>query len=336
MGERAPDAGKHVNLHAGMGQPCVLAIVTDWGEPQRTPAALATLRAQLRGLGAHLIVVGPERAWSLGADDELADALDDHGAIAERYGVPAGREAVFVIDATGHVRFTHVVAPDAAPLGDSLASALDAACNATLVSRPILFTRREWVTTSLVTGFALALLGCRSRARKQTPESTPVTAPVVADTDLAITLKVNGAARPVRVDPRTSLLDALRERLALPGTKKGCDGGQCGACTVLVGGKRVLSCLTLAVMAEGPDITTIEGLAHGDTLHPMQQAFVDHDALQCGFCTPGQILSAVALLGEGRATTDAEVREQMSGNLCRCGAYDNIVAAIQQARTRRS
>ena len=148
----------------------------------------------------------------------------------------------------------------------------------------------------------------------------------------AIVLDINGRDYPLRVDPRTTLLDALRETLGLTGSKKGCDQGQCGACTVLIDGRRVLGCLTLAVAAEGRAVTTIEGLADGETLHPMQQAFMDHDALQCGYCTPGQILSAVACVREGHAGTDADIREYMSGNLCRCGTYPSIVAAIRQAR----
>jgi len=144
---------------------------------------------------------------------------------------------------------------------------------------------------------------------------------------------VNGNLRKIHIDIRTSLLDALRERLGLTGTKKGCDHGQCGACTVLVDGRRVTSCLMLAASVEGSKVTTIEGLAKGDALHPMQAAFIAEDALQCGYCTPGQIMSAVGLLSEGQAKTDDEVREAMSGNLCRCGAYTNIVAAIQKART---
>jgi xanthine dehydrogenase YagT iron-sulfur-binding subunit len=147
--------------------------------------------------------------------------------------------------------------------------------------------------------------------------------------DLEITLRVNGATHQLSVDPRTTLLDALRERLGLTGSKKGCDQGACGACTVLIDGKRVLSCLTLAATCEGREVLTIEGLSPNGTLHPMQEAFVRHDALQCGYCTPGQILSAVALLVEGRATSEADIREFMSGNLCRCGAYPNIVAAIR-------
>ncbi len=145
-----------------------------------------------------------------------------------------------------------------------------------------------------------------------------------------ITLKVNGAVKQIEVAPWTTLLDALREHLGLTGTKKGCDHGQCGACTVLVDGRRINSCLTLAVMQDGAEVTTIEGLAEGEALHPLQQAFVEHDAFQCGYCTPGQICSAVGLLREGRAKSPDDIRELMSGNICRCGAYPNIVAAIEQ------
>jgi xanthine dehydrogenase YagT iron-sulfur-binding subunit len=146
----------------------------------------------------------------------------------------------------------------------------------------------------------------------------------------AITLVING--NPVKLDvaPWTTLLDALREYVGLTGTKKGCDHGQCGACTVLVDGRRINSCLTLAIMKDGASVTTIEGLAENGVLHPLQQAFIDHDAFQCGYCTPGQICSAVGLITEGRARTPDEIRELMSGNICRCGAYLNIVAAIQQ------
>jgi xanthine dehydrogenase YagT iron-sulfur-binding subunit len=144
-------------------------------------------------------------------------------------------------------------------------------------------------------------------------------------------LYVNGELATLNVAPWTTLLDALREHLDLTGTKKGCDHGQCGACTVLVDGKRINSCLTLAIMKDGATVTTIEGLCQGGVLHPVQQAFVDHDAFQCGYCTPGQICSAIGLIEEGRAHTPNDIRELMSGNICRCGAYPNILAAIQQA-----
>ena len=160
---------------------------------------------------------------------------------------------------------------------------------------------------------------------------TAVGAEPAGTTTAEIALTVNGQVRPLELDLRTSLLDALREHLHLTGTKKGCDHGQCGACTVLINGRRINSCLTLAVMHQGDDIVTIEGLGSPGALHPMQAAFVECDGFQCGYCTPGQIMSAVACIREGHAGSDAEIREYMSGNLCRCGAYPNIVAAIQQA-----
>ena len=153
-----------------------------------------------------------------------------------------------------------------------------------------------------------------------------------SDTMVDVQLKINGALHKLRLDPRTTLLDLLRENLQLTGSKKGCDHGQCGACTVLINGRRVNSCLTLAVTLEGDEIITIEGLARGGQLHPMQAAFLEQDGFQCGYCTPGQICSAVACVQEGHATDDAQIREFMSGNLCRCGAYPNIVEAIKEAR----
>jgi xanthine dehydrogenase YagT iron-sulfur-binding subunit len=143
-------------------------------------------------------------------------------------------------------------------------------------------------------------------------------------------LKVNGESKALTLDARTTVLDALREHLGLTGSKKGCDHGQCGACTVLIEGRRVVSCLTLALAAQDKEIITIEGLANGNELHPMQQAFIDNDAFQCGYCTPGQIMSAVACVQEGHAASEDDIREYMSGNICRCAAYPNIVAAVRQ------
>ncbi|MFS8097025.1 (2Fe-2S)-binding protein [Lentzea alba] len=147
-----------------------------------------------------------------------------------------------------------------------------------------------------------------------------------------VAFKVNGERTKLSLDPRVTLLDALRERLGLTGTKKGCDRGQCGACTVHVDDRRVLSCLTLTASLQGKEVTTIEGIAHGDELHPVQQAFIDHDGFQCGFCTSGQIMSAVKVVGEREIRTDDQIREAMSGNICRCGAYPNILEAIKQAK----
>lgn len=150
----------------------------------------------------------------------------------------------------------------------------------------------------------------------------------------SVTLHINGSERQLELAPWTSLLDALREHLNLTGTKKGCDHGQCGACTVLVDGKRINSCLTLAVMQEGKEIITVEGLAKDGELHPVQQAFIDHDAFQCGYCTPGQICSVIGLVNEGKAKTPDDIRDLMSGNICRCGAYVNIVKVVQEALER--
>lgn len=186
-----------------------------------------------------------------------------------------------------------------------------------------------------------ALAGTEARVNPAVADENPIT----------VSFKLNGAAKSLTCDSRVTLLDALRERLGLTGSKKGCDHGQCGACTMMIDGRRVLGCLTLTAQCEGKEITTIEGLAHGDQLHPMQTAFIKHDGFQCGFCTPGQICSAVALMQEAKSgdlsyvtadvrekphaiqLSDEEIRERMSGNLCRCGAYPNIVAAIREVHT---
>jgi xanthine dehydrogenase YagT iron-sulfur-binding subunit len=188
-----------------------------------------------------------------------------------------------------------------------------------------LLSRRQFILASAAATLAV---GLATDAFDAAP--TPVTH--AGPGDVSITLQVNGIKHQVTIDPRVTLLDALRERLQLTGTRKGCDQGQCGACTILVNGRRINSCLALAIQYQDAEITTIEGLPHGSQLHPVQTAFIAHDAFQCGYCTSGQIMSAVGLLHEGHARTDAEVQEAMSGNICRCGAYQNILAAIQDAR----
>lgn len=182
-------------------------------------------------------------------------------------------------------------------------------------------TRREIIASGAVLPIALTL----------TPGAAAQTAAPSSASSVPVNLTINGTRHALALDPRATLLDVLRDQLDLTGTKKGCDQGQCGACTVLINGRRVVSCLTLAVMQEDASITTIEGLATDGKLHPLQQAFIDHDAFQCGYCTPGQICSAAGLIAEGKARTPEQIRELMSGNICRCGAYPNIVAAIQQA-----
>ena len=190
-------------------------------------------------------------------------------------------------------------------------------------------SRRTFLATSGTAGVVAALdtrdlMAQSAGAGDLASNERPGTVPLI--------LRINGTEHQLQVDPRTTLLDCLRETVALTGTKKGCDHGQCGACTVHVNGRRVNSCLTLALMNEGEEITTIEGLGTPEKLHPMQAAFLAHDAYQCGYCTSGQIMSAVALLKEPCGPDDADVKEVMSGNICRCGAYPNIVAAIQQVR----
>jgi xanthine dehydrogenase YagT iron-sulfur-binding subunit len=188
-------------------------------------------------------------------------------------------------------------------------------------------TRRELLEATAGGGLA----GGQRLAGAATPAAAQGTEEVTAPAPLEVTLRVNGTENRLTLDPRTTLLDALREHLRLTGSKKGCGLGQCGACTVLMDGRRVKSCLSLAALVEGREVTTIEGLAEGEQLHPLQVAFVERDAFQCGYCTPGQIMAGVACIAEGHTGSAEEIREWMSGNLCRCGAYDNIVAAIQDA-----
>jgi xanthine dehydrogenase YagT iron-sulfur-binding subunit len=194
-------------------------------------------------------------------------------------------------------------------------------------------TRRRFLKQVAGTSAAItlgpSLMGISS-ARAASPTSTP--AGGVPAGAVSVHLKINGQEHALELDPRVTLLDTLRERLHLTGSKKGCDHGQCGACTVLVNGRRINSCLSFAVMHDGDEITTIEGLAKGEELHPVQAAFLEQDGFQCGYCTPGQICSAVACIKEGHTKSDGEIREWMSGNLCRCGAYPNIVAAIKEAK----
>jgi len=337
------------------GQPAVLAFLDDWSPLDVPPEDLAAVRAELRGLGAVLVVLSSAGLFLFRPDDEIErfaraseldadDVTDVHAAFGlERCAGALATPALFVVDGANVVRFAYVWRDGGDVSLAAVTEALGAAGRAVVsAKRSVLVSRRELVVTSLVAGFALMFLdGCETpdNGGKAAPAGTGSAVVHAAVTDggapegeIEVTLDVNGAPRKLRIDPRTTLLDALRERLALPGTKKGCDHGQCGACTVHVDGRRVNSCLLFASMVEGKKIVTIEGLAKGNDLHPVQKAFIAEDALQCGYCTPGQIMSAVALLDEGVAKTDDEVREMMSGNICRCGAYTNIIAAVQRAR----
>jgi xanthine dehydrogenase YagT iron-sulfur-binding subunit len=196
-------------------------------------------------------------------------------------------------------------------------------------------TRRSFLSQIGAAGMVATAAPLIARADTPTALATPQVTPAeTIENAMTVTLSVNGKPAKITIDPRATLLDALRETIGLTGTKKGCDHGQCGACTVHVNAQRINSCLTLAIMHEGDEIVTIEGLGDPANLHPMQAAFLEHDGYQCGYCTSGQIMSAVALLKEPCGPADSDVKELMSGNICRCGAYPNIVAAIQQVRHR--
>jgi xanthine dehydrogenase YagT iron-sulfur-binding subunit len=294
------------------------------------------LVASLGGVaGARLLEIGGTGPWHDLTFTDAALALPVVSSadldIARRYGI-GNEPAVFVIDGAGVVRWSQV-----GPM--SLANPVEVARAISAVAAPFVgepneheqqhsaWTRRDFVATTLAAAFALALRPVEAHA-----ERAAALAPRSAPNAQRVTLNINGRDLSLDLEPRVTLLDALREYAGLTGTKKGCDHGQCGACTVHVDGRRELSCMTFAVMQAGHRITTIEGLASGERLHPMQQAFITHDGFQCGYCTSGQIMSAVAVLDESWGPGDDDVREAMSGNICRCGAYPGIVAAVQEVR----
>ncbi len=373
-GDPAPDfslsdaAGRARRLSSFRGSPVVLAFPARAGEawdPARAEYvdAYNRLVAQLPGgAGARLLRVGGGEAWRelTFADDAAAIPVvaEDDAAVARAYGAADG-PAVFVIDEAGTVRWRSGDASGARagalPHPDEVAAAL-AALAPPGDEAGAGWSRRAFGATLFGATLALALAPGRARATRA-PGATPPDGAGATDRTLGdrtlgaavpVTLRVNGRDLALQLEPRVTLLDALREYAGLTGTKKGCAHGQCGACTVHVEGRRVLSCMTLAVMQQGKAITTIEGLApvplaqaaaaepaagQGPAvLHPMQQAFITHDGYQCGYCTPGQIMSAVAVSREPWGPDDADVREAMSGNICRCGAYPGIVAAIQEVR----
>jgi xanthine dehydrogenase YagT iron-sulfur-binding subunit len=314
------------------GRPVILAFApTDWDPAQAHQSAIFARLSQEFGSGEAFAEAAPE-AWH---------SLDYRGELATHLGV-AGQRALLLLDEAGVLRWKTVVEPGQEIRPGQVLAALQAlrpepvvAPNLATTGNEVLtggMSRRTFVMATLAAAALLALPSVVAAA----PE-TALPSPTPTDNRsamLPVELNINGKSHHLQLDPRTALLDALRENLHLTGTKKGCDHGQCGACTVHLDGHSALSCLTLAVMAQGKAITTIEGLAKGDTLHPVQAAFIKHDAFQCGYCTPGQIMSASALLADQhtRHGSAVEIREAMSGNLCRCAAYPNIIAAIQEAQ----
>jgi xanthine dehydrogenase YagT iron-sulfur-binding subunit len=360
--------GRRVRLSDLRGQPVILAFYPDDWDPSRADqlAHFNWLVSQVPGIDAELLGISRDGMWcDLAFADRavrvpvLAD-LDPSGAVAASYGVQGG-QAMFVVDGEGVIVWSHTGPAGTSPRADELVRALGSlvprpdAAAAAIVARDwradpnldkapcerdyvgasesaLMPTRREFVATALAAAFALTLTPITSRAE---PLVDRLSGPLPPDAPAApVSLRINGRTVALDMEPRVTLLDALREYAGLTGTKKGCDHGQCGACTVHVNGRRQLSCLTFAVMHQGDEITTVEGLAKGDTLHPMQTAFIERDGFQCGYCTSGQLMSATALLEEPCGKADADVRECMSGNLCRCGAYEGIVAAIQDVRRR--
>ncbi len=321
------------------GQPVVLAFSPpDW-DPSRAEELAQTHRLlSLMGLAGEMLQLSRDGAGyqAAFADGAVPVPLLTDANAARQFGV-SGKQALFMLDGEGIIRWRYVAAPGIAPQAEELLAGLSS-LRAPAVHGAKGLTRREFLAAAL--GAALALSLAASSARAETaleggPDafSYAFLRPPVTTGTVPVTLTVNGTPHTLQIEPRVTLLDALRERLNLTGSKKGCDHGQCGACTVHVNGRRVNSCLTLAIAAQGKNITTVEGLAAPDgTLHPIQAAFIEHDGFQCGFCTSGQIMSGVALLQEPVGPADADVRENMSGNICRCGAYPNIVAAVQDVR----
>ena len=315
------------------GRPIILAFApTDWDPAQAHQSAIFARLSQEFGTGEASTEAAPE-AWH---------SLDYRGELATHLGV-AGQRALLLLDEEGVLRWKTVVEPGQEIRPGQVLAALQALRPEPMAAPDLAaatgnevitggMSRRTFVMATLAAAALLALPSVVAAA----PE-TALPSPTPTDNRsamLPVELNINGKSHHLQLDPRTALLDALRENLHLTGTKKGCDHGQCGACTVHLDGHSALSCLTLAVMAQGKAITTIEGLAKGDTLHPVQAAFIKHDAFQCGYCTPGQIMSASALLADQhtRHGSAVEIREAMSGNLCRCAAYPNIIAAIQEAQ----
>jgi xanthine dehydrogenase YagT iron-sulfur-binding subunit len=328
-GRKAPNVelyvqdGNAVKLSDFAGQTFILAFSASW-DPSWAQQ-LSHYRDVISDSDIRLLDVSCEGVWCEVSDVRfpIFHESSENSTAAELFGVRGG-QAVFVIDSERIVRWSHRAPAGVHPTADALHKAIKELGSGSGVSR------RTFLISAVAASLALAVLP--GYASGETSAKAPREAAETVPGERTIELHVNGHAHRVSVDPRTSLLDALRERMGLTGTKKGCDHGQCGACTVHIDGRRVNSCLTLAMQAEGSTITTIEGLAKNGRLHPVQEAFIKHDGFQCGYCTPGQVMSAVSCIQEGHTGSEDEIKEWMSGNICRCGAYPGICAAIAEAK----
>lgn len=332
------------------GHPVVLAFAPPGWDPSlhMQMALYNDIVTQLAPSGAQLLGITMQDIWCnldfTGPDllrFPLLHDFDPEGTVARLYGV-YGERAIFVIDGQGIIRWRYVLPPGLLPQPGAILAAVQELAGlganpptsgpqVPVAMKNLPMNRRQFLVTTLAATVALAVWPAIGHAANTAVGPSPAQTSAHGAHMRHVNLNVNGSPHALTLDTRVTLLDALREHLGMTGTKKGCDQGTCGACTVLSDGRRIKSCLTLAAMQEGHRITTIEGLAQGAELHPMQAAFIKHDAFQCGYCTPGQIMSAVALVKEGHTGSDHEIREWMSGNICRCGAYPHIVAAIKDA-----
>ena len=319
---------------------CVLPDGTHLFELRGHPVVLAFAPDEWNPAHAYGSEVFAQLSREFDADAAFVNAatddwhsLDSRGELAAQFGTQ-NRRALFLLDEEGVLKWKIEVQNGEEIRPGQVLAALEALKTPPAPSSGL--SRRAFLTATLAAAavLSLPLAGAHAAPTADPQPLRPMTGTDVydrADT-IPISLKVNGQMRRLQLESRVALLDALREYAHLTGTKKGCDHGQCGACTVHVDGKSQLSCLMLAVMSQGKEITTIEGLARGEELHPVQAAFIKHDAFQCGYCTPGQIMAASALIRDGKTRSEAEIREAMSGNLCRCAAYPNIIAAIKEVQ----
>lgn len=306
------------------GQPVVLAFAPDeWNPGHVYQSEVFQRLSQDFGDGAAFIDASAHE-WR---------SLDNSSDLATQFGVE-GRRALFLLDEEGSLRWKIAVEPGQNIPPGAVIAALESLRSPSPAGDEL--SRRTFLTATVAAAAVLMLPIGSAEAAPNAATRFDTADPAInydRNDTIPVTLNVNGKSHQLQIEPRVALLDALREYLHLTGTKKGCDHGQCGACTVHINGRSALSCLTLAVMNQNNKITTIEGISSGETLHPVQAAFIKYDAFQCGYCTPGQIMSATALIKDKRVRSEAEIRDAMSGNLCRCAAYPNIIAAVKEVQS---